>query len=381
MNSKAIKQRIDSIDALRGLVIILMLLDHARERFFYNQPVADPMVLESTEPGLFWSRFAAHFCAPVFVFLTGLSAWLYQQKHEGSVKLTREFLWKRGLFLVLLEITVINFSWFGAYETLYLQVIWAIGLCMIALGACVGLPGRTLFALGLLIVAGHNALDFITLNPGEWGYTLWTVLHDRGFILKTEALSIKASYPLLPWIGVILLGYAAGPLYSKSFNPKRRARWLLSLATTCFISFLLLRGFNIYGETQVWTEQGNLAANIRAIFNVTKYPPSLNFVQITFAGMFVMLYLMERFQGHWTTILTSFGGAPMFFYIVHLYVLLVLYKLALFVFGTPGPGYLSLPNIYWIWLMTAALAALLYKPTQWFNQHKRSSTQAWIKYL
>ncbi|MBL4856827.1 MAG: DUF1624 domain-containing protein, partial [Idiomarina sp.] len=299
MNSRNITQRINSIDALRGLVIILMLLDHVRERFFYNHPVADPMILETTEPGLFWSRFAAHFCAPIFVFLTGLSAWLYQQKHDGSPSVAREFLWKRGLFLVILELTVINFSWFGAYETLYLQVIWVIGLCMLILGACVNLPYRLLFLLGLLIVAGHNALDFIHLNPGEWGYTAWTILHDRGYILQSDALSIRASYPLLPWIGVILLGYAAGPLYSKSFSSERRAYWLLGLTTFCLAGFLLLRGFNIYGETQAWSQQESLAATARAIFNVTKYPPSLNFLQITFAGMFAMLYLMERLQGKW----------------------------------------------------------------------------------
>ncbi|AAV83421.1 UNVERIFIED_ORG: putative membrane protein [Idiomarina abyssalis] len=381
MNSKTITQRINSIDALRGLVIILMLLDHVRERFFYNHPVADPMILETTEPGLFWSRFAAHFCAPIFVFLTGLSAWLYQQKHDGSPSVAREFLWKRGLFLVILELTVINFSWFGAYETLYLQVIWVIGLCMLILGACVNLPYRLLFVLGLLIVAGHNALDFIHLKPGEWGYTAWTILHDRGYILQSDALSIRASYPLLPWIGVILLGYAAGPLYSKSFSSERRAYWLLGLTTFCLAGFLLLRGFNIYGETQAWSQQESLAATARAIFNVTKYPPSLNFLQITFAGMFAMLYLMERLQGKWTEVLTAFGGAPMFFYIVHLYVLLLLYTLATAVLGAPEEGFMSLPNIYWVWLTTIVLAALLYKPTQVFNRYKRRSNKAWVKYL
>ena len=282
---------------------------------------------------------------------------------------------------MILELTVINFSWFGAYETLYLQVIWVIGLCMLILGACVNLPYRLLFLLALLIVAGHNALDFIHLNPGEWGYTAWTILHDRGYILQSDALSIRASYPLLPWIGVILLGYAAGPLYSKSFSSERRAYWLLGLTTFCLAGFLLLRGFNIYGETQAWSQQESLAATARAIFNVTKYPPSLNFLQITFAGMFAMLYLMERLQGKWMEVLTAFGGAPMFFYIVHLYILLLLYTLATAVLGAPEEGFMSLPNIYWVWLTTIVLAALLYKPTQVFNRYKRRSNKAWVKYL
>lgn len=381
MNAKQLKQRIDSIDALRGLVIVLMLLDHVRERFFYNHPVADPMVMDSTEPSLFWSRFAAHFCAPIFVFLTGLSAWLYQQKSDGSAAKTRDFLWRRGLFLVLIEVTLINFSWFGAYETLYLQVIWAIGISMLVLSACASLPQNALLIVGLVIVAGHNALGFIELQPGDWGYTLWTILHDRGYILRADWLSVKASYPVLPWIGVIFLGYAAGPLYAKSMGASERQRWLMTLSLLCVVSFLVLRGFNIYGETQAWVHQGDIAANIRAILNLTKYPPSLNFLQITFAGMFVALVLLERYPSRLNKILCAYGGAPMFFYIVHLYLLLVIYKVATWYLGAPEHGYLSVPSIYWIWAMTLAGAVIMYWPTKRFNEYKRQSTKAWIKYF
>lgn len=381
MSQPTIKQRIDSIDALRGLVIILMLLDHVRERFFYNHPVSDPMDIANTEPALFWSRFAAHFCAPIFVFLTGLSAWLYQQKSDGSVSATRDFLWKRGLFLVLIEVTLVNFSWFGAYETLYLQVIWAIGISMLVLSVAVSLPRTVLLSCGLLIVVGHNALGFIEFKPNEWGYTLWSILHDRGFIWDQDGFAVKASYPVLPWIGVILLGYATGPIYGSQVSVSQRTRYLLALGILALLSFAILRVFNIYGETQAWSSQEHLSAQLRAIFNVTKYPPSLNFLQITLAGMCFALVALERFRSRLNLVLSAYGGAPMFFYIVHLYILLLAYLIASS-FITVAPGtYLSVPSITWVWLITAALAIALYWPTRWFNQYKRRSQQAWLKYF
>ncbi|WP_018983615.1 DUF1624 domain-containing protein [Salinimonas chungwhensis] len=381
MHFEAQKQRIDSIDALRGLVILVMLLDHVRERFFYNHPITDPMSIVDTPPELFFSRFAAHFCAPAFVFLTGLSAWLFRQKQTEPVNATRSFLFKRGLFLIALEMTVINFSWFGAYEVLYLQVIWAIGVSMIILALLLNLPSMLIGWIGLVIVAGHNAFDFINLSPGERGYTAWAILHDRGIILQSELLAVKASYPVLPWFGVIFLGYAAGPLYSAAIDRAQRLRWLLGLSLACFGSFVLLRGFNVYGENLNWQVHESMFETFASFLNVTKYPPSLNFIQITFTGIFLMLYLMERFQGRWTQILKNYGGAPMFFYLLHLYVLLVLYKIGILFFPVPNNEYLSLPNMYWVWATTLLLAGLLYFPTRWFNHYKRTSNKAWVKYF
>lgn len=203
-------------------------------------------------PALFFSRMAAHICAPTFVFLTGVSVWLYANPPGRQPRSPSGFLFKRGLFLVFLEFTLVTLSWFGTYETIWLQVIWAIGLSMIVLSAAVKLPYKAILAIGLLIVFGHNLLTPISFAPGELGYTFWTILHDRNFILQSDAISIKISYPVLPWIGLILLGYAAGPLYARSLDSATRQRLLVGIGLACLGLLAILRGFNIYGETLPW---------------------------------------------------------------------------------------------------------------------------------
>lgn len=379
MSETLVKKRIDAIDMMRGLVILLMLLDHVRERFYLHMQVSDPMDIAITEPGLFFSRFAAHFCAPVFVFLTGLSAWLYAHPAQGVPRSARQFLVKRGLFLVALEITLITVSWMGSYQTIWLQVIWAIGLSMLALAALLALPYRVLALLGLLIVFGHNALTPINFVPGDWGYSLWTILHDRNYLLQSDWLTIRVSYPVLPWIGVILLGYVAGPLYQMD-APVRR-QWLLRLGTGALLLVLLLRGFNIYGETLPWQLQASAVASLMSLLNFTKYPPSLHFLLITLGAMFLLLAQMERWHNKATKVLVTFGSVPMFFYILHLYVLLALYSLCFMVFGANQGALFGVDHLSLIWLITLVLAVVLYWPTKWFSQYKHSSRKAWLSYF
>lgn len=381
MTSEQLKKRINSIDAMRGLVILLMLVDHVRERFFLHAQVSDPMVIEDTNGPLFWSRFAAHFCAPAFIFLTGLSAWLFSQSRNHDLSQTRGFLWRRGVFLIVLEVTLITFSWLGSYTTIWLQVIWAIGLCMLALACCVSWPRWLLLAVGILLVAGHNALDAIHFEPGQMGYAFWTVLHDRGYLLQSDTLSIRISYPVLPWIGVILLGFAAGPLYGRAMEAFKRQRALIVLAAVSLTLFVLLRGFNIYGETQPWQTHETLHQTLMSVFNITKYPPSLNFLLLTFGGMFVGLYVFERFSSRINQVLSVYGGAPMFFYIVHLYLLLALYSVAVAVWGTNKGVYFGVDHVAYVWLISIVLAIVLYAPTRTFNNYKRRSTIPWLKYL
>ena len=379
MTTALVKKRIDAIDMMRGLVILLMLLDHVRERFYYHVQVSDPMDISITEPGLFFSRFAAHFCAPVFVFLTGLSAWLYAHPAQGAPRSARGFLFKRGLFLIALEVTVITVSWMGSYHTVWLQVIWAIGVSMLALAAMLALPYRVLAVLGLLIVFGHNALTPINFMPGEWGYNLWTILHDRNYLLQSEGLNIRASYPVLPWIGVILLGYVAGPLYTMAATTRRR--WLLRLGAACLLLLVLLRGFNIYGETLPWQLQASALESLMAILNFTKYPPSLHFLLVTLGVMFLLLAQMERWHNKATQVLVTFGSVPMFFYILHLYVLLALYSICMALFGPNQGALFGVNQLSLIWLISIVLAVLLYWPTKWFSQYKHSSKKAWLRYL
>lgn len=393
------RSRINSIDMMRGAVMLIMLLDHARERFFFHMQVSDPMDLSSTSWGLFLSRFAAHFCAPVFVFLTGVSAWLYANRSHGEPRSARMFLIKRGLFLIALEILVINFSnlsWMVSYYTLWLQVIWVIGLSMLALAALIKLPRPWMAVLGLAIVFGHNLLTPIGFQPNEWAYSLWTILHDRGYLISEGSLRVKVSYPVLPWIGVILLGYVAGPIFSQKSNgnpleASQRQQTLLKLGISCWVLFAVLRGFNLYGETLPWQAGSNVGETLMSVVNLTKYPPSLSFLLVTLGGMFFCLVAFERHfasdgktdgslarVGHW---LSVFGSVPMFFYILHLYVLLLLYTLAKFTFGANHGEFYGVNSIGWVWLIAALLAVGLYYPVKRFSQYKKNSTQAWIKYL
>ncbi|MCU8030276.1 DUF1624 domain-containing protein [Shewanella sp. SM73] len=393
------RTRINSIDMMRGAVMLIMLLDHVRERFFFHMQVSDPMDLSSTSWGLFVSRFAAHFCAPVFVFLTGVSAWLYANRSHGEPRSARMFLIKRGLFLIALEIFVINFSnlsWMVSYYTLWLQVIWVIGLSMLALAALINLPRPWMALLGFAIVFGHNLLTPIGFQPNEWAYGLWTILHDRGYLVSEGVLRVKVSYPVLPWIGVILLGYVAGLLFSNKPNGSHldasaRQQKLLFLGISCWVLFAVLRGFNLYGETLPWQSGAHLGETLMSVFNLTKYPPSLSFLLVTLGGMFFCLVAFERYfassgkvggrlarVGHG---LSVFGSVPMFFYILHLYVLLLLYTLAKFIFGANHGEYFGVSNIGWVWFIAGVLAIALYYPVKRFSEYKKHSTQAWIKYL
>lgn len=374
------KKRIASIDVMRGLVILLMMVDHVRERFFYHLNVSDPMDLEMTSPALFFTRMTAHLCAPTFVFLTGMAAWLYANPANKPPRSASSFLLKRGLFLVLIEITLVNFSWFGNFDTIWLQVIWAIGLSMIALSLMVKLPFLVIGLVGLVIVAGHNLLSPITFNPGETGYTLWAILHDRG-IIYDGAIRIKASYPVLPWIGVILLGYCAGPLYARTMDMLARRKRLIGLGLSLLAILLLLRGFNIYGEVLPWQAQSTALVTLMDFINFTKYPPSLDFLLLTIGIALLMLAWFETLSNKFMDALEVFGSAPMFIYILHLYVLLISYRIALATVGPNAGDLFAFDYVWQIWAVTALLVWALYYPTRAFAKFKHSTTMAWVKYF
>ncbi|MGI2173748.1 DUF1624 domain-containing protein [Shewanella ulleungensis] len=374
-------KRISSIDIMRGIVMLIMLLDHVRERFYLHMQVSDPMDLSTTSWELFISRFAAHFCAPVFVFLTGVSAWLYANRNPLQPRSAREFLVKRGLFLITLEIIVINISWMGNYHTLWLQVIWVIGLSMLTLAALINLPRPFMGLLGFAIVFGHNLLTPIQFMPNEWGYSLWTILHDRGYLITDGIIKVKISYPALPWMGVILLGYVAGPIFSKSSIASNRQRKLLLLGLACLTLFILLRGGNIYGETLPWQLGSSIGESLMSIFNLTKYPPSLSFLLITLGVMFIGLVGFERLNNPVGQVLSTFGSVPMFFYILHLYVLLLMYGISKYFLGSNHGDLLGVDNMAWVWLIALSLMVFLYYPVKRFSAYKQASKQAWIKYL
>ena len=375
------KHRIASIDIMRGLVIVLMLIDHVRERFYLHMQVSDPMDVANTDPALFFTRLSAHICAPTFVFLTGLSAWLYAHPSRGGVRSPSSFLFKRGLFLVLLEVTLVNFSWAGSFGTFWLQVIWVIGLSMIALSLIVKLPRWAIGAIGFAIVFGHNLLTPITFQPGEFGYSLWTILHDRGFLVDTDVLRIKISYPLLPWIGVIALGYFAGPLYARTVDSFARRKTLITVGVGCLGLLLVLRGFNIYGETLPWVTGETALQTLMSFVNFTKYPPSLDFLLLTLGIAFLLLAWFENRQGKLLDTLEVFGSAPMFFYILHLYVLLIIYQAIIAAVGPNHGALFGVDHIWWVWIISAVLTVSLYFPTRAFSKFKHTTHLKWVKYF
>ncbi|MCE0917891.1 DUF1624 domain-containing protein [Pseudomonas sp. NMI760_13] len=379
-------QRLHSIDALRGLVILFMLLDHVRETFFLHRQVSDPMTIDAidaTEPSLFVSRTLAHLCAPVFVLLTGLSAWLYGEKHQGRGDVAA-FLFKRGLFLVLLELTLVNFAWTFQLPpgVIYLQVIWAIGLSMIALSLLVWLPRPLLLALGALIVAGHNLLDGLHFAPHSALHVPWAILHERSWLELSDSLRLRTSYPVLPWIGVIALGYGLGPWFRRGSDAGERQQRLLLGGVMLLLGFVVLRLFNGYGEAP-WTFYASVGQTLMSFFNITKYPPSLLFLAITLGVGLLLLRAFERAgEARWIGPLAVFGAAPMFFYLLHLYVLKLLYVACVALFGLNQGSHFGFDGIGAVWLVAVLLAIALYLPVRGFARLKaRRRDIAWLKYL
>ncbi|CRM54807.1 MULTISPECIES: DUF1624 domain-containing protein [Pseudomonas] len=378
-----LRQRLLSIDALRGLVILFMLLDHVRETFLLHRQVGDPMTIDSTEPALFISRTLAHLCAPVFVLLTGLSAWLYGQKYQGRRDVSA-FLFKRGLFLVVLEFTLVNFAWTFQLppSVIYMQVIWAIGVSMIALAALVWLPRPALIVLAVVIIAGHNLLDGLHFDAGSALHIPWTILHERSWIEVGDSLRLRTTYPVLPWIGVIALGYGLGPLFANGMQPALRQRYLLLGGVGALVGFVLLRAANGYGE-KPWQAYDSGVQTLMSFFNVTKYPPSLLFLALTLGiGLLLLLAFERAGQKRWISVLATFGAAPMFFYLLHLYVLKLLYVACVALFGLNHGNYFGFDGMGAIWLMALLLPLALYLPVRWFAGLKaRRRDLAWLKYL
>jgi len=381
----AVGTRIGSIDALRGLVMLFMLLDHIRETFILWMPVTDPVDANSIDPGLFFTRLTSTFCAPTFVALTGLSAYLYSQKH--TKKEVSWFLFSRGLFLVFLEVTVIAYCWatqplYFPPPTIFLQVIWAIGLSMIALAGLIHLPRVAQLVIGIGIVCIHNLLDPIVLTPESPYFEIWGVLHQRIFIPLGDISQFKTSYPVLPWIGLILLGYVVGPLFGKLTTSEDRIRRLMILGVGLLVGFVVIRALNFYGDLP-WYQADTQLRTVMSFLALTKYPPSLLFLMPTVGVGCLLLAWFERLKDNAVLPhLALFGGAPMFFYIVHLYLLKLLYNIGYAIYGPNHGELFGFDTLGAVWLLFALLIVPLYFPTRWFAQLKQRRRDIWwLKYL
>lgn len=380
--SASVTQRLYAIDALRGFVILIMMVDHVRETFYLHHQVPDPMSLLDTEHALFFTRLLAHLCAPVFVILTGLSAYLYQQKNNRAM--TRQFLLKRGLFLIFLELIVINFAWTGKFppDVVYLQVIWAIGISMVALAAVIGLSNKWLWALGLIIVFGHNLLDQLSFAHPML-QNIWLILHERGWIQWGDSIRFRTTYPVLPWIGIIILGYCIGHHVFQTGNSiQKRNHILLGFGFASLGLFVILRALNFYGD-QAWTWMPTTIETLMSFLNLTKYPPSLLFILWNAGiGLLLLVALQKVESKNWIKPLIIFGSVPMFFYIVHLYVLKLLYIVAVAIFGQNYGDYFGVAHVSTLWFIAILLSILLYPLVFKFSKFKHQNKQIrWLKYF
>lgn len=389
------RARIDSVDLLRGAVMVLMLLDHTREFVHRDAPLYDAANLQRTTVVLFITRWVTHFCAPSFVFLAGVGAALQLARGKPKAEL-RRFLVTRGAWLVLLELTVIrlgitfdlNYRAFGGM----LQVIWAIGVAMMVLAALLPLRARWVGAIGVVIVAVHNLADpfFVAPPVKSAGGALWMVLHQPGFI-TVLGLPLLVVYPVLPWIGVLLCGYALGHAYA--WQPERRRRLLVRLGLAMVGAFVVLRAANFYGDRAPWSVQKNAVFTVLSFVNTTKYPPSFLFVLMTLGPALLFLAWAEAARrGPAGRALVTFGRVPLFFYLLQWFVAhgialgisLAAGKPTGHLFGLPGatppaPGAgFGLGVAYLCW---AAGVALLYPLCRWFAAVKRRRDDWWLSYL
>jgi uncharacterized membrane protein len=384
---------------LRGLVMVIMALDHTRDFLTYARPA--PEDVAHTSAALFFTRFITHFCAPVFAFLAGTGAFLSTRRGKSLREVSWFFL-TRGLWLVLLEFTVVGFAW-GFVPWAHAGVIWILGWSMIVMAGIVWLPVGWIAALGIGMIATHNLLD--SIRPESFGkfYWLWIFLHSPGRVAITDHLALSVRYVLIPWVGVMAAGFAFGSLLQRPDRHKQ----IFSVGITATALFFVLRIIDIYGNGMPgfparyalsagpWSVQSSLSLTVISFFNTLKYPPSLDYLLMTLGPSLILLALLDGIQpaGGLSRILQVFGRVPLFYYLMHIYVIHVLAIVAALAFRQPifhgsviadfahrpaGYGH-GLPFIYVMW-MTAV--AILYLPCRWFMEFRANHRDwGWLSYL
>ena len=390
-------KRVESIDVLRGLVMVIMAIDHIRDNFHITANLDDPLNLETTSPALFLTRWITHLCAPVFVFLSGTSIYLQSlRKSKNELSL---FLLKRGLWLIIAEVLIVSVGiTFLPWNLLILQVIWAIGISMVFMAALIRMPFKILLAVGLVIALGHNALDYFEQQEGFEAGVLWEFLHHGHFKYYPldSSHGILIVYPFLPWLGLMILGYCLGAVYRPEFGETNRNKFLLYTGGGLILLFVILRFINIYGDPYPWVPQENGLHSFFSFIKVHKYPPSLQYSAIFMGIALILLALLENVKNAFTSVMRIFGRTAFFYYIIHWYLvhgLAAIYYFARggtmdeaiesaktlpFLFIKSGEG-LSLPWVYLIWIL---VVAGLYPLCKWYDGYKSAHReQWWLSYL
>ena len=368
--------RIVSIDILRGLVMAIMALDHTRD--FFGTSGFNPR--DVMEPALFLTRWVTHFCAPTFIFLAGLSAFLYG-RGRSAVELSR-FLLIRGLWLILVDLTLIKFGWRFELDLYRLTagVIFVIGASMVALAALIWLPRWAIAGVTLIMLLGHNLFDGVRaeeLGGASWA---WHLLHEPGLVSLGHGVNLYVLYPLIPWIGVMAAGYLLGPVMQLEERITQRVLFGLGAAIT--LGFIALRSSNLYGDPAPWTPQQTLLSTVLSFLNCEKYPPSLLYLMMTLGPALMLLASFEHARGAFARLFATFGQVPFFYYVVHIYLIHALAVATAFAMtgvltNTPTIG-LGLPGIYFVWLL---VLVLLYPICRWFAELKERGSGWWWSYL
>jgi uncharacterized membrane protein len=393
-----VRPRLDSVDFVRGVVMVVMALDHVRDFFHVYAKSFDPLDPSKTWTLLYFTRWVTHFCAPTFVFLAGTGAFLSTRRGKTKPELAR-FLLTRGLWLILLELTLVRFGWFFNfdYHLMMVQVIWAIGWSMVVLAGLVFLPTRVIAAFGLALIFLHNLFDGMkaaSFGPLRW---LWVLLHEQNVLAPRGDVFVFVAYPLVPWVGVMAAGYAFGQLLT--LERERRRRLLLTIGGSAVVLFALLRGLNVYGDPTPWVSQARGAwYTLLSFLNTQKYPPSLLFLLMTLGPSIIAVALFDREggPGRLARPFVVFGRVPLFYYLLHVPLIhsvavvfsYVKYGRAEWLFVNwpppdqpqpepPGYGY-DLWVVYLVWL---GVVAALYPVCRWFAGVKRRRRDAWLSYL
>lgn len=381
-----IHSRIEAIDVLRGLAILLMALDHTRD--FLTPGSFDPRNFD--QPALFMTRWITHICAPIFIFLSGLSLFLWQRRHTRNEAAI--YILQRGIWLIVLEFTLVRVSWtfdlIPGY--LFMQVIWVIGISMIILSALIFLSLRAIGIFSLLLIAGHNLLDVV--HPDSFGHFewVWRILHAPGFLYPWEGATLFVLYPVIPWMAVMALGYVMGSLFVQE-NTLRK-EWWFALGGMSLVAFMILRTINLYGDPVSWSVQDDFLQTAFSFINCEKYPPSLLYLLMTLGISWILLAFLEDKDNLLTRILKKFGSVPLFLYLIHIPAIHVIALIMAYlsgaetdwlfydpVFSKPEDYGVNLVVVYIVWV---GLITALYLPCHWFEGLKaRWKKEWWVRYL
>jgi uncharacterized membrane protein len=386
-------KRIYSIDFTRGLVMIIMALDHVRDLIHRSSVIHSPTDLSTTTPILFLTRWITYLCAPIFVFLAGASAYL-SFKRKDNIKESRKFLLKRGLWLILLEFTIVNLGLFfdAGFHTLIFEVIATIGFGFIVLSAVPRLPLKFIAIAGLVIIFCHALVSLIPLPTGSSANMVLSLFFNPGASMLTSNRAFVMAYPPIPWLGIMLVGFAAGKLFELETGDRKKI--FLKIGLGSLLLFVLLRFIKIYGDPSPWSHQINNVFSFLSFMNISKYPPSLLFCLVTLGIMFLILAFAEQVSGRMRDIPIVYGKTPLFYFVVHFYLIHFLLIIILLLqgfhrvdlnfasgsFGRPNGAISGLPlwAIYLIWI---GVVVILYKPCAWFGKYKSAHDYWWLKYI